>query len=256
MLASDDMAEAIEPQRAAHWGFWGTLIWGTVILIAFGASQTITVLAVAVWRGAAPWKLSGSELVELLYSTGTSGLVTSIVILVTAGLGGSLVVGVIKLKKGSVLREYLCLKPVSLATIRNWLGLLAALYVIMGFLAFALGHSGSAEFISAIYATANPVWMFWLAMVVGAPLLEEVIFRGFLLKGFAASFMGPSGAVVVTSGLWAALHLQYDAYDMATIFCFGLLFGAARLVTGSLLVPLALHATQNLVVTGVAAILS
>jgi membrane protease YdiL (CAAX protease family) len=68
--------------------------------------------------------------------------------------------------------------------------------------------------------------------------------------------MGPIGAVVVTSGVWAVLHVQYDAFDMATVFCSGLLLGTARLVTGSLLVPLALHAAVNLLATVEVAVFS
>jgi membrane protease YdiL (CAAX protease family) len=43
---------------------------------------------------------------------------------------------------------------------------------------------------------------------------------------------------------------------MATVFCSGLLLGTARLVTGSLLVPLALHAAVNLLATVEVAVFS
>jgi membrane protease YdiL (CAAX protease family) len=138
---------------------------------------------------------------------------------------------------------------------RNWLGLLGGLLVIEELLAIALGHSRSGS-MSVAYATANPVWLLWIALVIAAPLFEEMLFRGFLLKGFATSFMGPIGAVFVTSGVWAVLHVQYDAFDMATVFCSGLLLGTARLVTGSLLVPLALHAAVNLLATVEVAVFS
>jgi membrane protease YdiL (CAAX protease family) len=80
-------------------------------------------------------------------------------------------------------------------------------------------------------------------------LFEETFFRGFVFKGFESGFMGPIGAVLATTGLWAAIHIQYDAYGIATVFCLGLLLGTARAMTGSLLVPLGLHATANLVAT-------
>jgi len=248
------MAEAIEAPQAAHWGFWGTLIWGTMLLVIGGVLQIIGIFAVVLWRDGNIDKLAGSELLQALISTGDSGLGISVMTFVTTVVGGGLVVGVIKLKKNSVLREYLCIEPVSLATMRNWLALLGGLLVIEELLAIALGRSGGSEFMSVAYATANPVWLLWIALVIAAPLFEETLFRGFLLKGFAASFMGPIGAVVLTSGVWAALHLQYDAFDMATVFCCGLLFGTARLVAGSLLVPLALHAATNLLATAEVAV--
>jgi len=108
---------------------------------------------------------------------------------------------------------------------------------------------------SAAYATATPVWTIWVAFVLAAPLFEEIFFRGFLFKGLESSFMGPIGAVFATAGLWAVIHIQYDAYEIATILCLGLLLGAARVFTGSLLVPLGLHAFANLVATTEAAVL-
>jgi membrane protease YdiL (CAAX protease family) len=255
MAASDATADVIEPPRAAHWGFWGTLIWGAVILISGFILQIVGLFAVVLSRDGDIATLSGSELAQVLISTSDSGLGISVVTFLTTVVGGGLVVGIIKLKKHSVLREYLCINPVSRATMRNWLGLLGGLLVIEELAAIALGHSGS-EFMWVAYATANPVWVLWIAVVIAAPLFEETLFRGFLLKGFAASFMGPIGAVVVTSGVWAALHVQYDAFEMATIFCSGLLLGTARLVTGSLLVPLALHAAANLLATAEVAVFS
>jgi membrane protease YdiL (CAAX protease family) len=91
--------------------------------------------------------------------------------------------------------------------------------------------------------------LIWLALIVAAPLFEETFFRGFLFKGFESSFIGPSGAVLATAGLWAVIHAQYNLYEMTIIFCLGLLLGGARRATGTLSVPLALHAVVNLVAT-------
>jgi len=97
--------------------------------------------------------------------------------------------------------------------------------------------------------------MIWVAFIIAAPLFEEIFFRGFLFKGLESSFMGPLGAVLVTSGIWAGIHLQYDLYGMGTVFCLGLLIGAARVVTASIVVPLVLHAVASLVATIEVAIL-
>jgi membrane protease YdiL (CAAX protease family) len=51
----------------------------------------------------------------------------------------------------------------------------------------------------------------------------------------------------VTAVLWAVIHVQYDAYEMSIIVCMGLLLGAARLKTQCLFVPLAMHATMNII---------
>ena len=179
----------------------------------------------------------------------------SIATLATAFVCVPLVVGIAKLKKNSDLRDYLALQPVSARSLMRWLGMLAVLIVLADGLTVLLGRPIVPEFMSAAYGSARPAWLLWLALVLAAPLFEEIFFRGFLLKGFASSVVGPAGAVALTSALWAVIHTQYDFYGMGTIFVLGVLFALARLLTRSLVVPLTLHAVTNLVATAEAALL-
>jgi len=61
MLGSDARADVIEPPRAAHWGFWGTLIWGAVILTIEFLIQVMTMIAVVLWRKGDITKLSNQS---------------------------------------------------------------------------------------------------------------------------------------------------------------------------------------------------
>ena len=99
------------------------------------------------------------------------------------------------------------------------------------------------------YRTAGILPVYWLALVVAAPLFEEVLFRGFLLEGLRHSRLGPVGAVVLTSLAWVAVHQQYGPYELATIFVVGLVLGTARVTSGSLYPSLLIHAGFNLVAT-------
>jgi membrane protease YdiL (CAAX protease family) len=63
------------------------------------------------------------------------------------------------------------------------------------------------------------------------------------------SRLGAVGAVGLTSLVWALIHVQYDAYGIATIFVTGLLLGYVRLKTGSLYATIFLHGLMNLVAT-------
>ena len=45
---------------------------------------------------------------------------------------------------------------------------------------------------------------------------------------------------------WAAVHLQYNWYEVAQLFILGLLLGAAKIKTQSLYIPLAMHSLNNL----------
>jgi membrane protease YdiL (CAAX protease family) len=85
-----------------------------------------------------------------------------------------------------------------------------------------------------------------LAIGVAGPIAEELAFRGIALWRLRTTPLGTPGAVVVTSLLWTALHFQYEPAVLAQVFLDGLVLGAARLRTGSLGAPIAMHITGNL----------
>jgi membrane protease YdiL (CAAX protease family) len=89
--------------------------------------------------------------------------------------------------------------------------------------------------------------LFFLAVVIVAPVSEEIAFRGFLFRGLSASWLGISGTVIATSAAWAAMHVQYDAFTLAQIFLIGLLLGWIRWASGSTLLTILLHMLANLV---------
>jgi CAAX protease family protein len=232
--------------QGGQWGFWGTIIWSVLILVVFFALQTLILAAVAIINSG---PLTESELSDRIASAAKNGNTLSLTIVVTSLVCLGLLVGAAKLKKGAMLREYFAIKAVPVQTTLKWIGLLAVILVLFDLVTHFLGRPIVPDFMPPAYATANPLLPFWFAIVVAAPLFEEAFFRGFLLKGLQLSFLGPIGAIVVTAGLWAAIHLQYGALEIAFIFCLGLLLGTARVLTGSLLVPFGLHAITNLAAT-------
>jgi uncharacterized protein len=251
VLPGDSGLPAAQPQ-AAHWGFSATALWALMIAALYVATQLGTVLAIADWFPANPADRSFTQLINSGMDKGYSFALAN---LVTAIVCCPAIVVIARLKKGAVAREYLCLRPVAAKTLLRWVGLFIVFTAAIDFSFAWLDEPPGRDFMSAIYKEARPVWMLWLTLIVAAPLFEEMLFRGFLLTGLAASFMRPVGAVTVTAALWAAIHLQYSAVGIAIVFCLGLLLGAARIRTGSLIVPLTLHALQNLLATVAAAIL-
>lgn len=83
--------------------------------------------------------------------------------------------------------------------------------------------------------------LLWTNVVFLVPVAEEVLFRGVILPRLV-SWMGGAGAVVVTSALFAALHSLLDA---VCVFEIALLLGWARLRTGGLAAPIAIHMIVN-----------
>jgi membrane protease YdiL (CAAX protease family) len=101
--------------------------------------------------------------------------------------------------------------------------------------------------VKAWQTAADAGWLSWmlLAIVVVAPIGEEVVFRGFLYRGLAK----PGWEVHAIGGIalaWALLHIQYDWLGMAQIFLLGLALGWFRWASGSTLLTIGMHILINL----------
>jgi hypothetical protein len=92
---------------------------------------------------------------------------------------------------------------------------------------------------------------FLLAVGLGAPLSEELLFRGLLLPALAATPLGWIGAAMLTSAAWTLLHWGYSAVGLLEIFAIGLYFAWLRANSGTLWVPLLCHVFYNLSLAGV-----
>jgi uncharacterized protein len=92
----------------------------------------------------------------------------------------------------------------------------------------------------------GPNWALALFVVgLGAPLSEELLFRGFLLSALARTRAGFAGAALISTTLWTALHAGYSLVGIAEVFSIGLFFSWMLWRTGSLRVPIFCHALYN-----------
>ena len=79
--------------------------------------------------------------------------------------------------------------------------------------------------------------------VVFAPAQEELIFRGYLY-GLARRHLGVGAALVISSTLFAGIHLHLPSF--AGLFALAVCLALAYEWTGSIFVPMAIHALFNL----------
>lgn len=91
-------------------------------------------------------------------------------------------------------------------------------------------------------------WLLAVAIVIGAPLSEELLFRGFLLPVLAQSPLGFVGGAVLSNVAWTALHIGYSPFGLIEIFVIGLIFSWLVWRTGSLWTSILLHGLYNAVV--------
>ena len=94
-------------------------------------------------------------------------------------------------------------------------------------------------------------------IILGAPLSEELIFRGQLFTGLAQGPLGYRGAAVVSSAAWAILHYTGQWLQVGSIFLMGLVLCWILRRYGSLWITMVCHALWNsmtvLAVAGAAA---
>ncbi|MBR2537655.1 MAG: CPBP family intramembrane metalloprotease [Hyphomicrobium sp.] len=88
-------------------------------------------------------------------------------------------------------------------------------------------------------------WMIALAAVVGAPIAEEVLFRGLMYGVLRTSPFGKVAAAAITAIVWASVHAQYSLYGIFGIALIGLYLAWVREKTGGLLAPIICHAAYN-----------
>lgn len=228
------------------WGFW----WTTVFAILVAVVYLIVALLPAGLIIAARYPGGSVETAsKLIQSTVAEGFYLAIVSIATAFVCGGLIFLLAGVRKGISVSDYLGLKSPRSTAIFKWLGVAVALWALCDTSSVLLKRNVVPDFMVKAYLTAGSVPLFWLGIAVAAPVFEELFFIGFIFAGWARSRLRPTGTIFLTAALWAAIHQQYDFYDMTMIGVMGILLGFARLQTGSLYTPILMHCLQNLIAT-------
>jgi membrane protease YdiL (CAAX protease family) len=88
----------------------------------------------------------------------------------------------------------------------------------------------------------------FLSAVVGAPLIEELVFRGLLQRLLVRLLKSPAVAIVLTSLAFAAIHQPWPLRP--PIFVLSLALGWVYFRRGNLALPMLIHAIFNLLQFG------
>jgi membrane protease YdiL (CAAX protease family) len=227
------------------WGFWATLGWGLLIAIAYVMVQSIAA-GVFIALGGLP---AGTNRHDIEAIT-TNGKLIALVTLASAPVVIGLCLGIVRLREGLPERDYLALKWASLRTVLRWLALFLVFLIVVDFGLSAIEGKKTQEFMKSVLATTGTMMpLLWLALVVAAPIAEEIFFRGFLFTGLQYSKLGGPGAVLVSGVTFACIHIQYDLQGLVFVLLVGFFLGLARLKTGSLFLCMTLHGVMNFIST-------
>ncbi len=85
-------------------------------------------------------------------------------------------------------------------------------------------------------------WLLVVVVVIGAPIIEELVYRGLLQRSISLSVGLPSG-LLLTSLLFALIHPS--AVEWPGLMVAGLAFGAGVIFTGRIGMGIATHMAFN-----------
>ena len=119
--------------------------------------------------------------------------------------------------------------------------LVPAAYVPISLMGADLDVSGAAEsLLTELTATERLIVV--VGVIVAAPITEELLFRGILLRGLARS-MTPNAAIWLSAVLFAATHFQLVQFPGLVVV--GLVLAWLAVRTGGLAAPIWAHAGFN-----------
>jgi len=235
-----DLGPSNIPPAPKIWGFWLTLAWALgAAAVLFFSQAVVAILFVIATRRAHP-----EQPFAIQQIANNGPLIAWTILASTPFLVAFLALATRRAR--TPFAEYLGLtwpgwRHIALAFV--------ALAGVLGIVAVAetFANVDTPAFMTDTFKSAKEMGelpLVALAFVLAAPFSEEILFRGFLFRGFAQS-LGPVAAIVLTAILWASLHVQYQWFFIGEIVALGLLLGTIRWLTGSTLLTFLLHATVN-----------
>lgn len=190
-------------------------------------------------------RLSPEELNEFTQNVQWNGLLVTAITLVTTPI----VIGWLLLftvpRKETRATDYLAIRKVGVRQVFLWIAAALALGIAWDLFGFLIGRPFIPEHMAHMYETAVFIPLFWIAVVLVAPISEEFLYRGFLFAGIVDSRLGPMGAVLIAAIASAALQFPHGPYNVLVIFTVALLLGFARHKSRSIVPCIAMSMSWN-----------
>jgi CAAX protease family protein len=227
--------EPVEPRPV--WGLWATLGW---VILALLLSQAIGAVVLVLLR---PDAITAG--MDVLLKDGVAVSLSNI----PANAVQVIILALAARRPGWSFTEYLGLVRPATRDAVTALWILVVFLLGSDALTYALGRDIVTPFQVDTYRSAQSAGMlplYWFALVVAAPVAEEILFRGFLYRGWVTSERSAIPVILIISALFAAIHIQYDWFGILQVFFIGLMLGLVRWRSGSTTLTILMHVLANL----------
>jgi len=234
----------LKEKRVSWSGFWSGLIWFVVGTIWMFFVQLFSVGLFAGYQQAK----TGADLTEdQINAFMLDGDVLSVAFMLILPTVLAMLAFVVKVRRKQPLFSFLGFRIVSKSVLLTWC--LYAIVLVTGMLIAdrIFDRPFVPEWAQTAYEATGNLWFFSLSIIVLGPISEELLYRGYVLRVWSESRLGPAISAVLLSVMWAVIHLQYDLYDMAGVFFVGLLLCVSRFKSNSILPAIAIHIGFNAV---------
>ena len=221
------------PTPAPPWGIPATIAW---LLFAFLVSVVVATGVFAAWQG------ERANMPAVTYD----GVMISIGALASVPVQIAVLAFAARLRRWTP-ADYLALNSPRRSEIVFAVLCTIALMIVFDGLMYVTGRDLVPSFQVEAYQSAKDAnWLpaMMLAIIVVAPVGEEITFRGFLYRGLVRPGYERL-TIVVISLAWALLHIQYDWLGMVQIFAAGLALGWFRWASGSTTLTIVMHMLIN-----------
>jgi len=134
-------------------------------------------------------------------------------------------------------------------TVKRWVRYLVI--AVVGWILWMIAGAGLGAFLRPTAAELNAVLQFlphggieklcWVGFSVGTNFCEEVLYRGYLMKQFAALTGSPAMALLLQAGVFALGHVSLGPAFMLSVTLLGLWLGILTLWQRSLVPAIIIH---------------
>jgi len=236
---SGDIEMAAEPRMTGRpIGFWATLGWTLLASIAG--------LLAATGVGAALAPITGRTLTEMMLS-GRSPIVGVLLIIACIVIVAVLAFAA-RRASWSALAYLALVRPRGRYLVAGILCVVVPLLLMFVHAQFDIRQIVPPEQFGAGRGRNILHLQFYLVVltaVFAMPIMEEIVFRGFVYRGFSETRIGVIGTIVITSVIFGAVHINKSAAGIFDTAVAGIIWGWLRWYTGSLWVTIGAHMANN-----------